>query len=74
MIKDFQEIKDVVMQYVNGCATGDVELVRNAFHKDAVMYGYLNGSLCAGSIDVLYGAIQQLGGDTEKRRKLMFLR
>lgn len=70
MIKDFQEIKDVVMQYVNGCATGDVELVRNAFHKDAVMYGYLNGSLCAGSIDVLYGAIQQLGGDTEKKAEV----
>ena len=63
MIKEYQEIKEVVMQYVNGCATGDVELTKKAFHKDAIMYGYLNGNLCAGSIDVLYGAIEQLGGD-----------
>lgn len=63
MIKDYREIKDVVMQYVNGCATGDVELTKKAFHKDAVMYGYLNGELCAGSIAALYAAIEQLGGD-----------
>lgn len=63
MIQDYQEIKDVVMQYVNGCATGDVELTKKAFNKDAIMYGYLNGQLCAGSIDTLYGAIAKLGGD-----------
>lgn len=43
MIKDYREIREVVMQYVNGCAAGDVELAKKAFHKDAVMYGYLNG-------------------------------
>lgn len=64
MVKDYQEIKDVVMQYVNGCAMGDVDLAKKAFHKDAVMYGYLNGKLCAGSIDALYGAIEQLGADS----------
>lgn len=63
MIKDYQEIKDVVMKYVSGCATGDVELAKEAFHKDAVMFGYLNGQLCEGSIDALYGAIEQLGAD-----------
>lgn len=49
------------MQYVNGCATRDVELTRKAFHKDAIMYGYLNGTLSAGSIENLYAAIGQLG-------------
>lgn len=63
MIRDYQKIKDVVMQYVNGCATGDVELAKKAFHKDAVMFGYLNGALCAGSIDALYGAIGQSDAD-----------
>ena len=42
MIKDYREIREVVMQYVNGCAAGDVELAKKAFHKDAVMYGYLS--------------------------------
>lgn len=67
MIKDYQEIKDVVMQYVNGCVTGDVELAKKAFHKDAIMYGYLNGDLCAGSIDTLYAAISQLGAAPETK-------
>ena len=28
MIKDYREIREVVMQYVNGCAAGDVELAK----------------------------------------------
>lgn len=73
MIKEYQEIKDVVMQYVNGCATGDVELTQKAFHKDAIMYGYLNGNLCAGSINVLYDAIKQLGGDSATQSEIDIL-
>lgn len=67
MIQDYKEIKEVVMQYVNGCATGDVELTKKAFNKGAIMYGYLNGELCAGSIDALYAAIGQLGADPEQK-------
>lgn len=70
MIKDYQEIKDVVMKYVDGCVTGDVELARKAFHKDAVMYGYLNGELSAGSIGNLYAAIGQLGAAAEARAEV----
>ncbi|MDO4172682.1 MAG: nuclear transport factor 2 family protein [Prevotellaceae bacterium] len=70
MIENYQDIKDVVMQYVNGCMTGDVELTRKAFHKDAVMYGYLNGNLCAGSINALYDAIEQLGAAAETKAEV----
>ena len=70
MIKDYQEIKDVVMLYVNGCATGNVELTKKAFHENAIMYGYLNGELCAGSIDALYGAISQLGADEKTKAEV----
>lgn len=70
MITDYQEIKEVVMWYVDGCVTGDAELAKRAFHEGAVMYGYLNGSLCAGSIEVLYGAIRQLGADAATRAEV----
>lgn len=70
MIKDYQEIKEVVMQYVNGCVTGDAELTKKAFHKDAVMYGYLNGELSAGSIENLYAAIKQLGAAAETKAEV----
>lgn len=70
MIQDYQEIKDVVMRYVNGCAMGDVELTKTAFHKDAIMYGYLNGQLLAGSIENLYAAIGQLGADAATKAEV----
>lgn len=70
MFNDYQEIRDVVAQYVNGCATGNVDLTKKAFAPGAVMYGYLNGNLCAGSIDALYGAISQLGGDAATKAEI----
>lgn len=70
MIQEYKEIKEVVKQYVDGCATGDVELAKKAFHKDAVMFGYLNGALCAGSIEALYAAIAQLGGDPATKAEI----
>lgn len=70
MIQDYQEIKDVVMRYVNGCATGNVEVTKTAFHKDAIMYGYLNGQLLAGSIENLYAAIGQLGADANTKAEV----
>ena len=73
MIKDYREIREVVMQYVNGCAAGDVELAKKAFHKDAVMYGYLNGELSAGSIENLYAAIGQLGADAGTKAEVDIL-
>ncbi len=70
MIMDYQGIKEVVMQYVNGCTAGDVELTKKAFHKDAVMYGYLNGELSAGSIENLYAAIGKLGAAAETKAEV----
>lgn len=61
MIKDYREIKETVMLYVNGCATGEVELLRRAFHEHATMYGYLNGELLTGGIENLYASVDSLG-------------
>lgn len=73
MVQDYQEIKDVVMQYVNGCATGCVETARQAFHKDAIMYGYLNGELSAGNIENLYAAMNALGAAPETKYQVDIL-
>lgn len=37
------------------------------------MYGYLNGQLCAGSIENLYAAINQLGADTNTKAEVDIL-
>lgn len=67
MVEDYRKIRNTIMRYVNGCATGNTEIAKQAFHKDAIMYGYLNGQLCAGSIENLYAAINQLGADTNTK-------
>lgn len=37
------------------------------------MYGYLNAKLCAGSIDALYSAIEQLGADADAKAEVDIL-
>ena len=37
------------------------------------MYGYLNAKLCAGSIDALYSAIEQLGADADAKAEVEYI-
>lgn len=37
------------------------------------MYGYLNAKLCAGSIDALYSAIEQLGANADAKAEVDIL-
>lgn len=60
---EINEIIAVVTNYTEGCKKGNTAMMRKAFDKGAVMYGYLNGQLYDGSIDNLYAAVDALGGD-----------
>jgi hypothetical protein len=39
-IKDYDEIIKVVNKYIEGLISGNKEVAKQAFHKDATMYGY----------------------------------
>lgn len=39
LLKDYEEIKRVVQLYVDGCAQGDGELMKPAFHENATING-----------------------------------
>jgi len=43
--------------YVECCRQGDVEGLRQLFHEQAAMYGYLNGELMTGTPDIFYQAV-----------------
>lgn len=73
MNRDHKEIEETVMKYVDACLTGNAQLAKKAFHKDAIMYGYLNKELCAGSINALYSAIEQLGADAGTKAEVDIL-
>lgn len=62
-VSDYEAVIAVVSQYTQGCKEGKSSLMKSAFHKNAIMYGYLNGTLSEGSIENLYNAVDQYGAD-----------
>lgn len=67
---DYNSVIAVAQQYVDGLRTGSVEQVAQAFHDDAVMYGYTNGQLLGGPIDNLYKFVAQNGKAPEITTRL----
>ncbi|MHC8367516.1 nuclear transport factor 2 family protein [Pseudomonas sp. ZT5P21] len=57
-------------QYVEGLRTGSAEGVAQAFHKDAVMYGFTNGELLGGPIKNLFDFVQKNGDAPEITTRL----
>jgi hypothetical protein len=57
-------------QYVEGLRMGSAEGVAQAFHKDAVMYGFTNGELLGGPIKNLFDFVQKNGNAPEITTRL----
>lgn len=62
-VSDYEAVVSVISKYAQGCKEGKSEIMKPAFHKDAIIYGYLNGELNEGSIENLYSSVDQLGAD-----------
>ncbi|MEW7848755.1 nuclear transport factor 2 family protein [Massilia aurea] len=58
---DYNAVIDVARKYVDGLRIGSAEGVAEAFHQDAVMYGFTNGKLMGGPIENLYNFVKQNG-------------
>ena len=72
-VSDYEEVLAVVGKYTEGCAQGKSEIMKPAFTDNALMYGYLNGQLYNGSIEALYGAVDQFGVAPETKTRVDFL-
>ncbi|MFR4947832.1 nuclear transport factor 2 family protein [Thomasclavelia spiroformis] len=59
-VSDYEKVVAVVNMYVEDCREG----------KSDIMYGYLNGELSAGSIENLYGAVDQFGADLNTKARV----
>ena len=66
-VSDYEEVLAVMSQYTDGYAQGRSEIMKPAFTENALMYGYLNGQFYNGSIEALYGAVDQFGAAPETR-------
>ncbi len=58
---EYNAVIAVGEKYVDGLRIGSVEGVAEAFHKDAVMYGFRHGELLGGPIANLFDFVSKNG-------------
>lgn len=58
---DYTAVVATANKYVEGLRVGDPKGVADAFHKDAVMYGFTNGELLGGPIRNLFDFVEKNG-------------
>jgi hypothetical protein len=58
---DYNAVIATAEKYVEGLRTGSVGIIEEAFHQEAVMYGFTNGQLLGGPISNLYKFVETNG-------------
>jgi len=58
---DYNAVIETASRYVEGLREGSVETIKQAFHEEAVMYGFTNGELLGGPISNLYDFVESNG-------------
>lgn len=58
---DYDAVVATASKYVEGLRIGDPAPIAEAFHKDAIMYGFTNGELLGGPIENLYDFVKANG-------------
>jgi hypothetical protein len=53
-VQDYDAIVEVMNRYNEGVRTGSGAMVKTAFHEAATVFGYIEGKLLAGSIQMLF--------------------
>lgn len=67
---EYDAVIAVAQKYVDGLRVGSADGVAEAFHKDAVMYGFTNGELLGGPIGNLFDFIETNGKAPDIKTRL----
>jgi hypothetical protein len=59
--QDYNAVVAVAQQYADGLRAGSPEVLEEAFHQEAVMYGFTNGKLLGGPISNLFDFVRTNG-------------
>ena len=59
--QDYNAVIAVAQQYADGLHVGSPDILAQAFHKEAVMYGFTNGELLGGPISNLFDFVRTNG-------------
>jgi hypothetical protein len=68
--QDFEDVVAAVAKYVEGLRIGSVSSLSQAFHNDAIMYGFTNGELLGGPIKSLYDFVEKNGTAPDIKTRL----
>ena len=71
--KDYEDVVATVSKYVEGLVVGSVTGISQAFHNDAVMYGFTNGELLGGPIKNLYDIVEKNGTASDIKTRIDIL-
>lgn len=67
---DYNAVIETASRYVEGLREGSVATIKQAFHEEAVMYGFTNGQLLGGPISNLYDFVESNGKAAEITTRL----
>src|SRR5438067_749309 len=67
---DYNAVIATASRYVEGLREGSVATIKQAFHEEAVMYGFTNGQLLGGPISNLYSFVESNGKAAEITTRL----
>ena len=67
---DYNAVIATASRYVDGLREGSVATIKQAFHEEAVMYGFTNGQLLGGPISNLYTFVESNGKAAEITTRL----
>ena len=56
-VSDYQAVKDTISKYLEAGKQGKSEIMKHAFHKDAIMYNADKGAIEGGNIQALFDYI-----------------
>lgn len=67
---DFVTIRKVLGWYIEGGIEGKSEIMKKAFHADAIMYSQQNGKIAGGPIQNLFDAIDSRPGSKDLKAEI----
>lgn len=67
---EYDAVADAAMKFVRTVAEGNSKYARELFTDDAVLFGFLDGSLEHGSIEQFYKNVDTVGGDPNFRARV----
>ena len=69
-LSEYDAITNTIQLYIDGGRTGDTAIMKEAFHPDATIFGYVGADLFAGPIQQLFDWNDQNGAATELQGRI----